>query len=319
MRELDLIAAIQSRTALRGGRVALGPGDDAAIVRAGGVAVGSIDTVAEGVHFELATHSAADVGWKALAVALSDLAAMGVEAGEAYVALAQPAGWDDGLELVRGFEKLAAACGVSLAGGDVVRAGSLVITVAVTGWAEREGDVVSRRGARPGDLVGVTGALGGSAAGLLLLRGTGAALDQADRERLIRRHRRPEPRLSAGRALAAAGATAMIDLSDGLATDAGHLAGRSGVAVHVELERLPVDAGVAAVARAAGRDPLELAAAAGDDYELLFTIPESGREQAEGEAGLPIGWIGRVAEGSGLALAGPGGRRLEGLRGYEHA
>jgi thiamine-monophosphate kinase len=200
----------------------------------------------------------------------------------------------------------------------VVRAGSLVVTVAVTGWAEDEDAVVGRDGARPGDAVGVTGALGGSAAGLLLLRGAEAGLDETDRERLMRRHRRPEPRLGAGLGLAAAGATAMIDLSDGLAADAGHLAEESGAALSLDLERLPLDAGVAAVAEAAGRDPLELAAAAGDDYELLFTVPTEARERAEAAAGLPVTWIGEAGEGSGVALRGADGPRLEGLRGFEH-
>ena len=319
MGELDLIAAIQSRAASRSARLARGPGDDAAVVRADGVAVTSIDTVADGVHFELSTHSAADVGWKALATALSDLAAMGASPGEAYVALAQPAGWDEGLELLEGVEELAAECGVTLAGGDVVRAGSLVVTVAVTGWAEGEDAVVGRDGARPGDVLGVTGAVGGSAAGLLLLRGTDAPLSAEERERLVLRHRRPRPRLGAGRALAALGATAMIDLSDGIATDAGHLAARSGVQVRVELDDVPLDAGVAAVAEAAGRDPVELGVAAGDDYELLFTVPPQLAARAESAAGTAVSWIGAVAEGSGLVLAGRDGRRLDGLRGYEHA
>jgi thiamine-monophosphate kinase len=319
MSELDLIAAIERLAARQGERVARGPGDDAAVVRARGAAVTSIDTVAEGVHFELSTHSPADIGWKALAVALSDLAAMGAEAGEAYVSLALPEGFADGLELVRGMDELAVASGVSLSGGDVVRAGALVITVAVTGWAESESAVVGRDGARPGHLVGVTGELGASTAGLLLLQGADAALAGAERDALLNRHRRPVPRLEAGLALAGAGATAMIDLSDGLATDARHLAERSGVEIRVELERLPLAAGVAAVAEATGRDPLELAAAGGDDYELLFAAPAERREEAERSASLPVTWIGEVGEGSGLALTGAGGRQAGELRGYEHA
>jgi len=321
MRELELIAAIERLTGERGERVAVRLGDDAAVVRAKAVAVGSIDAIADGVHFELSTHSPADVGWKALATALSDLAAMGAEAGEAYVALALPRGFDTAaaIELARGVEELAATCGVTLAGGDVVRAGALVVTVSVTGWADDESELVRRDGARAADAVGVTGSLGAAAAGLLLLQGADASVPPAAREELLRRHRRPVPRLAAGRALAAAGATAMIDLSDGLATDARHLADRSGVALRIELERLPLATGMAEVAAAGGRDALELAVGGGDDYELLFTAPEGRRAGIEAAAGLPVAWIGSVEAGSGVALIGAGGERAEQLRGYEHA
>jgi len=321
MTELELIAAIERLTGGRGERVARRLGDDAAVIRAKGVAVGSIDAIADGVHFELSTHSPADVGWKALATALSDLAAMGAEAGEAFLALALPRGFGTGaaIELVRGVEELAASSGVTLAGGDVVRAGALVVTVSVTGWADDEADLVGRDGARPGDAIGVTGTLGAAAAGLLLLQGADASLTARDREELLRRQRRPVPRLEAGRALAAAGATAMIDLSDGLATDARHLADRSAASLRIELERLPLAAGVTEVAEATGRDPLALAAAGGDDYELLFTAPDDRRAAIEAGAGLAVAWLGSVEAGSGVVLTGSDGAPAEQLRGYEHA
>jgi thiamine-monophosphate kinase len=283
------------------------------VVRARPLAVTSIDSVADGVHFRLATHSPADVGWKALATALSDLAAMGADAGEAYVALALPDGFDGALDLVGGMEELAEGCGVTIAGGDVIRAPSLVVTVSVTGWADSEEQLVGRDGARPGDLLAVTGVLGGAeAARLLLERHERVPAD------LAARHLRPEPRLAAGRALAAAGATAMIDLSDGLATDAAHVARQSGVQLVVRLSDLPVAGGVEGVTG----DPARFAAAGGDDYELLVTVPEAAREAAERaatDAGAPLTWLGETRPGRGLVVVDAAGHDVGGLEGYEHS
>jgi thiamine-monophosphate kinase len=317
--ELDLIASFEELLTPRGEHLLRGPGDDASVVRARGVAVMSIDAVSDGTHFTLDTHSPADVGHKALATALSDLAAMGAEAGEAHVALALPRGFDAGAarELVAGMEELAARLGVTIAGGDVIAANCLTVTVCVTGWADDESGLVGRDGARPGDDVWVTGELGGSAAGLLLLNGGSAVPQSSD---LIARHRRPEPRLAVGAALARAGASAMIDVSDGVAADARHLAERSGCKLTIELDRLPVAPGVEAVAESAGREPLELAAAAGDDYELLLTAPADRRrdlEEAAAAAAVALTQLGRAEAGTGVVFRTGAGRTLD-LGGYEH-
>ncbi len=307
MAELDLIDAIRRALRPPDARVVRPSGDDAAVVRARPFAVTSIDTVVDGVHFELATHSPGDVGWKALATAVSDLAAMGADAGEAYVALVLPPDFDGGLELVEGMEELARQCEITIAGGDVVSGPVLTVTVSINGWADDARQLVGRDGARPGDLVGVTGALGGSEAGRLLLA-RGVARDDP----LAQRHLRPEPQLRAGAALAAAGATALIDLSDGLATDARHLVERSGVELRLRLDDVPVAAGVERVAD----DPATFAACGGDDYELLVTVPSDRRDEAQ--RATPLSWLGEVRAGTELIFEGPDGQPVAGLRGYEH-
>ena len=301
MGELELIAAIETALADRSGRLVRWTGDDAAVTRARPYAVTSIDTLVDGVHFRRATHDLRDIGWKAIATALSDLAAMGAEPGEAYVSVVVPDDLGEPLELIHGMEELAAESGATIAGGDVVRGPVLVITVAVVGWADSEAELVGRDGARPGDLIAVTGELGGSEAGRRLLDAGGAGPAE-----LVSRHLRPRPLLEAGRALAAAGVSAMIDLSDGLATDARHVAERSGVELGVRLDELP---------RAQGVSP-ERAASGGDDYELLVTVPPERREAAA--AAAPLTWIGAVSGGRGLVLLGPDGP-VDDLRGYEHS
>lgn len=322
MNEHQLIAQIRQRVEQRGSEVLRGAGDDAAVVRSSGVIVTSVDAFVEGVHFRLATTSLRDLGHKCLAASMSDLAAMGAAAGEAYLVLglAPSLGEREALELLEGAEELAAELGVTICGGDLTRSGELFVTVTVVGHAESEAELVGRDGARPDDLVGVTGRLGGAGAGLILLERKEHGLPIDVGERLIERQRRPFPRIEAGRALARSGVSAMIDVSDGIASDCERLSEESGVEIEVELAHLPLDDGVEAVAEMVGSSGPELAACAGEDYELLFSARPDARESVERaaeEVGAPVTWIGRIRSGSGVRLLDERGSARP-LAGWDH-
>lgn len=292
----------------------------------------SLDTMVDGTHFRLGNPllgegerwaTPAEVGHRALASALSDLAAMGAAPGEAYLALALPAGLgeDRALELVRGAAALARASGTTIAGGDVVAAPVLSVSVTVVGWAEREDELVGRDGARVGDLVGVTGSLGGAAAALAMLEGRAAPKTGADG--LQARMRAPSPRLREGQALSGASVSAMIDLSDGLASDAAHIGRASGVRLRIELQRLPLQDGVAEVCAELGVPPWQLAATGGEDYELCFCAASARRASVESAladaGGEQVTWIGEVTGGApGASLLDGRGDELR-LSGFEHA
>jgi thiamine-monophosphate kinase len=325
MGEFELLARVRERLRAPGPRLVLGSGDDAAVVVPGGATATSVDALVEGVHFRREQASLRQIGHKALATALSDLAAMGAEAGEAYVALGVPPdlGEDDCLELVDGILALADTTGTELAGGDLTRAPALTLAVTVVGHADTPEQLVRRGGARPGDALVLTGELGGAAAGLLLLErpALAAAVPAATAARLRQRQLQPHPRLAAGRVLAAAGARAMIDLSDGLGGDGGHLANASGVGLRLEAAELPLAEGLDALAAAAGREPLQLAVSGGEDYELLAALPAellaAAAERVGETAETTLTRVGEVVAGAGVEIKLPGGEKLP-TTGFDH-
>ncbi|MCU1601451.1 MAG: thiamine-monophosphate kinase [Frankiales bacterium] len=284
--EFGLIAALTARLT-QTDAVLLGPGDDAAVVATpGGRVVATTDVLVEGVHFRRDWSSAYDVGRKAAAASLADVAAMGGVGTALLVGLAAPADlplqW--ALDLADGLRDECDLVGAAVVGGDTVAAEQVVVSVTALGAVDRW---VTRTGARPGDLVLVAGRLGHSAAGLRLLR------QDVTEGPLVDAHRRPQPPYAAGPLLAAAGATAMCDVSDGLVSDLGHLAAGSGV-------RIDLDS-------AALHDPdvtLDDVLSGGEDHGLVATVPAA-------VDGFRV--IGRVLEGEGVTLDG---EPVEG--GWEH-
>jgi thiamine-monophosphate kinase len=308
--EFSLIDRIRRRVHLRDD-VRLGIGDDAAVLAMppGQELVIAQDTLNIGVHFPRDT-AAADIGWKALAVNLSDLAAMGAEPAWCLLSLSLPeadAAWLDGF--LDGFCALADLHGVALVGGDTTR-GPLSISVAIHGFVPPAA-ALTRSGAQVGDELWVTGTLGDAAAALLL----GDAADTALRLRLDR----PPPRVAAGRALRGI-ATSCIDVSDGLVADLGHVLAASRVGAYVDLAQVPASTALAAALTGDARWQLQLGG--GDDYELCFSAPAARQDAvhaALAASDTQATVIGRIIDGHGCRIVAPDGSAWQPRRGgFEH-
>lgn len=311
--EFDLIERYFSRSAARGD-VVLGVGDDAALLRvpAGCALVAAVDTLVEGRHF-LAHAPPDSVGHQALAVNLSDLAAMGADPAWALLSLSLPESDEAWLQsFAAGLHALADRHGVALVGGDTVR-GPRVVTVTALGFVEPQ-FALRRSGARPGDVLFVSGWPGEAAAGLEALRTGGA---QGAEDPLVRRYRYAEPRLALGRTLRAS-ASAAMDVSDGLYGDLQKLCKASGIRARLDLDHLPVSAELAR--RHSRADCERFVLFGGDDYELLFTVPAAAAASvaAEWSGGLPLHRIGVMEAGTGVRCVRSGQIEVVTGSGYDH-
>jgi thiamine-monophosphate kinase len=325
MSEFDLIDRLKGMSKPEP-PVATGIGDDASVTVHDGPTATSVDAVVEGVHFSRDWSTPDQIAEKAVGTALSDIAAMAAEPGEAYVTLGIPAGTPQPFleQLADGFARAASGFGAALTGGDTVASPVMFIAVTAVGRAPAGEQLILRSGARAGDLVAVTGELGGAAAGLALLErpelADGAGVGPETREALVQRQLAPCPRLAEGPALRGSGVSALIDVSDGLAADLGHIARSSGVAIEIDGSRIPVQAGVAEVAEATGRSLFDLVLGGGEDYELAFTLPPAALQTVEDRLaphGCRLGVVGEVRSGSGVAVISDGGR-VEPPAGFDH-
>ena len=296
-------------------RALLGPGDDAAVLPGGTVI--STDLGIEGVHFSLEWISAREAGYRTAASGLSDLAAMAAEPTGVLASAAAPGDGRGVEDLMAGVSDLLSEIGVELLGGDLARSpGPMILDIVSVGRTERP---VCRSGAGVGDDLWVTGVLGAAAAAAALWA-SGERVSPALRSAFAR----PRPRVEEGRWLAHAGVTAGIDLSDGLASDAAHLAAASGARAVLEAGAVPSDPALAGVELPDAMQAIDLALGGGDDYELLVASPpgrlEERREEFEGRFGVPLTRVGRIAEGSGafLELGDAGGVRPLAGKGFDH-
>ncbi|MGC8873621.1 MAG: thiamine-phosphate kinase [Chloroflexia bacterium] len=331
--EFGLIDRIARRLPPPGEGVVVGIGDDVAVLRLGeedgrrNLLLATCDIQVEDVHFLKGRIIPQQLGRKVVAINVSDIAAMGGLPHYLLVSLVLPKETDvafvDGL--YEGMQEECARWGVTVVGGNMAHSpAGIVVDVFLLGEVE-PGLVLQRSGARVGDRVLVTGTLGDSAAGLALLLGPEAECAPDHRRQLHDSHLTPTPRLPEGRAIARSGlATAMIDVSDGLASDIGHICEMSRVGVRIDLEALPISEAARALARPLGKDPCEWALFGGEDYELLFTAPPDRAEelalQVQEETGTPVSIIGEIVPAEqGMSLMRSDGTRVP-LRagGWDH-
>ena len=323
--EFGLIRRLVERLPVGGTEIYLGIGDDAAAVDLGGgrLMLATCDIQIEDIHFTIAGFSPEQIGEKAAAVNLSDIAAMGGRPLYALVSIAVPQRMDASYidRVYGGLGECLARWGAAVIGGNTAKSNDgLIIDMTLLGETEHS-RLLTRRGAAPGDVVCVTGDLGASRAGLALLSDERLSVEASARAEALRRHRTPTPRLSEASVLADLGVSACMDVSDGLAGDTVRLAEQSGVCVTLCLNDVPAAPCATAVADALGLSPRTFALEGGEDFELLFTVTRERIDEISREirskTGTQITIIGEVTEGEGGWLTSPGGKvSLE--QGFDH-
>jgi thiamine-monophosphate kinase len=326
--EVELVRAIRRVLSGQAPGVVVGVGDDAAVVEPGMYqGVLTTDLLIEGVHFELGSTAPHDLGHKAVTVNVSDVAAMGAVPRYGLASVGLPASVESAwvMELYGGMREAADEYGMALVGGDTSGSDRAIVAMTVYGQVSA-GKAVTRSGARPGDVLAVTGSLGGSAGGLRIARAAPDAqkdLLSTDWGRdLMSRHERPVARVGEGQTLAGAGATAMIDLSDGLPLDLARMCEDSEVGARVRLPDIPLAPGLVDLAEATGDDPYDLALHGGEDYELLAALPsgsvDGARKDLMDRYHTRLTTIGEITEGPGVvAVQGDRESPLE-AKGWDH-
>lgn len=320
MPEFALIDLICTHCAIKRDDVRVGIGDDAAVlsVPSGHELVVSTDTLIAGVHFPLDT-KVEDIGWKALAVNLSDLAAMGATPAWATLALTLPSADSEWItRFAKGFAELAAVHNVALVGGDTTQ-GPLSITLTIHGFAPI-GQAILRSTAKPGDLIYVTGTLGDAAAGLVLLKSPRSGAISNFSLKLVDRLNRPLPRILVGQTLRGL-ASAAIDISDGLLADLGHICTQSALGAEINVDQLPCSEALTALFNVKDRCRFQLSG--GDDYELCFTVEEEKSELMEkllSAQSIDVTCIGKMSKGKeGITVQNTKGEIIQCSQvGWEH-
>ena len=324
--EREIIRRIREQIPPESGMVMKGIGDDCAVLRQNGaqVQVLTVDTLVEAVHFDLGWHPAELLGRKAAAVNLSDIAAMGATPRFALLSLGVPGSlppeWLDAF--MSGFLGALAEAQAVLIGGDTVQTGEKLTMSITVGGEVVEDAVLYRSGARPGDLIWVSGPLGDAAAGLAICK-DGKSVDYPAWRPLVDAHLDPAPEIQLGPLLATSGVVhAMMDISDGLATDLAHLCAASGVGAEVMADQLPLSVPLLAAAERFGCAAIDWALRGGEDYRLLFTAPSEAAATLEKmvaeRLGRDIYCVGRIVEGSGVVLCDDGQRQDISYQGYDH-